>query len=109
SSPPGQLWPRGSASRDERYQPKLSRPFQTQVRLNAAEIVDLNPSSVSQTDEARIELRRPLTRLITKTTKATTGNKWIRPPATWRLKPRSQRIKSTRKIVHSIFVLLAHF
>src|SRR5580693_1248978 len=49
---------------------------------------------------------RPLRRLMTRTTSATTSSKWIRPPATWRLNPRSHRTRSITKIVQSIFVLL---
>jgi hypothetical protein len=54
----------------------------------------------------QIAVRRPPRRLMTRTTSATTSSKWIRPPATWRLKPRSHRTRSTTKIVQSITVLL---
>jgi hypothetical protein len=50
--------------------------------------------------------RRPLRRLMTRTTSATTSSKWIRPPATCRLKPKSHRMRSTTKIVQSMFYLL---
>ncbi len=47
-------------------------------------------------------LRRPLTRFITRTTSATTSRRWIRPPPTCMLKPRSHKIARTTKTVQSI-------
>src|ERR1035438_10444521 len=45
---------------------------------------------------------RPLTKLMIRTTTAMTNKRWIRLPAMWKLKPRSQRIKRMTKIVQSI-------
>jgi hypothetical protein len=53
--------------------------------------------------QRQMALRRPLTRLMTRTTSATTSNKWMSPPPTWRVKPRSHRIPRMTKIVQSIF------
>jgi hypothetical protein len=50
--------------------------------------------------------RRPLSKLMTRITNATTSSKWMRPPPIWRLKPKSHKIPRTTKIVQSIFVLL---
>jgi hypothetical protein len=50
--------------------------------------------------------RRPLSKLMTRTTNATTSSKWMRPPPIWRLKPKSHKIPRTTKIVQSIFILL---
>ena len=50
--------------------------------------------------------RRPLSKLMTSTTNATTSSKWMRPPPIWRLKPKSHKIPRTTKIVQSIFILL---
>src|SRR5713226_6788755 len=50
--------------------------------------------------------RRPLNRLTTRTTRATTSSRWIRPPATCRLKPSSHRTRRITKIVQSMFSLL---
>lgn len=50
--------------------------------------------------------RRPLSKLMTRITNATTSNKWMRPPPMWRLKPKSHKIPRTTKIVQSIFILL---
>jgi len=47
-------------------------------------------------------LRRPLSRLMTKTTSPTTRSKWIRPPPICKLKPRSHRIRRTMKMVQSM-------
>ena len=99
SLPSGEPWPRLSTSREGGHEPKLSCPFPMHRRR-------LNSPQLRQQVSSQTELRRPLTRLITKTTNATTSSKWMRPPATWRLKPSSQRIRSTTKIVQSIFVLL---
>ena len=50
--------------------------------------------------------RRPLSKLMTRITNATTSIKWMRPPPIWRLKPKSHKIPRTTKIVQSIFILL---
>jgi hypothetical protein len=46
--------------------------------------------------------RRPVTKLITKTTSAITSSKWIKAPPMCRLKPSSHRIKKIATIVQSI-------
>jgi len=47
--------------------------------------------------------RRPVSRLKTSTTSATTSRRWIRPPPICRLNPRSHRIPRTTRIVQSIY------
>jgi hypothetical protein len=47
-------------------------------------------------------VRRPLSRLMTKTTNPTIRSKWIRPPPICRLKPRSHKIRRTARTVQSI-------
>jgi len=47
-------------------------------------------------------LRRPLTKLMIRITNPTTRSKWINPPPTWRLKPRSHKITRMTKIVQRI-------
>ncbi len=59
------------------------------------------PSATSAPGNAR-QLLRPVTRLMTATTRAITSNRWIRPPATWNPQPKSQRIMRIAKIVQSI-------
>jgi hypothetical protein len=51
-------------------------------------------------------LRRPLRRLKTRTTRATTSRRCIRPPAMWKLKPRSHKIRTTTKTVQSMLTFL---
>jgi hypothetical protein len=46
-------------------------------------------------------LRRPLSRLMTRITSATTRRRWMSPPAIWKLKPSNHRTTSTTKIVQS--------
>jgi hypothetical protein len=53
--------------------------------------------------------RRPLTRLMTRTTKPTTRSKWISAPPICRLKPRSHKIRRTATIVQSMTTSCAHF
>ena len=48
---------------------------------------------------------RPLSKLTIRTTTAITSNRWIRLPATWKLKPNSHRISRITKIVQSILVI----
>jgi hypothetical protein len=52
----------------------------------------------------QMALRRPLNRLITRTTSPTTSSKWIRPPPTCKLNPRSHRISRTTRTVQSMLV-----
>src|SRR6185503_7937113 len=69
------------------------------------------PPQTTISDEIRFgqtALRRPLNRLMTKTTSPTTSSKWIRPPPTCRLKPKSHKIRSTTQIVQSIVTSSAH-
>jgi hypothetical protein len=54
----------------------------------------------------QIALRRPLNKLMAKTTNPTTSSKWIKPPPTCKLKPRSHKIRSTTQIVQSIVTSL---
>jgi hypothetical protein len=53
--------------------------------------------------------RRPLSRLMTRTTKPTTRSKWISAPPICRLKPRSHKIRRTATIVQSMSTSCAHF
>jgi hypothetical protein len=53
-------------------------------------------------------LRRPLSKLMTRTTNPTTSNKWTRLPPTCRLKPRSHKIRRTTKMVQSMSPSCAH-
>jgi hypothetical protein len=46
--------------------------------------------------------RRPLRKLKARTTSAATSSRWIRPPPTLKLKPRSHSTASTTTIVHSM-------
>src|SRR4029079_11017831 len=69
------------------------------------------PPQTTISDEIRsgqTALRRPLNRLMTKTTSTTTSSRRIRPPPTSRLKPRSHKIRSTTQIVQSIVTSSAH-
>ena len=50
----------------------------------------------------QIALRRPPTRLMTRTIRPITRSKWIRPPPICRVKPRSHKIMRATKIVQSI-------
>src|SRR5579864_7195096 len=54
-------------------------------------------------------LRLPLSRLMTTTTNATTSSKWIRPPPTCKLKPRSHRTRRIMQMVQSMANLLCSF
>ena len=47
-------------------------------------------------------VRRPLSRLMTRTTNPTIRSKWIRPPPICRLKPRSHKIRRTARTVQSM-------
>jgi hypothetical protein len=51
-------------------------------------------------------LRRPPSKLITRTTNPTTSSKWIKPPPTCKLKPRSHKIRRTTRMVQSMSNLL---
>jgi hypothetical protein len=51
-------------------------------------------------------VRRPLNRLMTRTTKPTTRSKWIKPPPICRLKPRSHKIRRTTRTVQSMSISL---
>src|SRR5271166_4324822 len=44
---------------------------------------------------------------MTRTTTAMTSKRWIRPPAMWKLKPRSHRTKRITKTVQSMSTSLA--
>jgi hypothetical protein len=53
-------------------------------------------------------VRRPLTRLMTRTTNPTISSKWIKPPPTCKLKPRSHKMRRTTQMVQSISTSCAH-
>src|SRR5581483_6972022 len=54
------------------------------------------------------DLRRPLSKLMIRSTNPTTSSKWIRPPPTCKLKPRSHKIRRTTKMVQSISPSCTH-
>ena len=53
-------------------------------------------------------VRRPLSRLMTRTTNPTTRSKWINAPPMCRLKPRSHKIRRTTKMVQSMLTSSGH-
>jgi hypothetical protein len=66
------------------------------------------PGAGTRTAFLQTALRRPLSKLMTRTTNPTTSSKWIRPPPTCKLKPRSHKIRRTTKMVQSMSTSCAH-
>ena len=63
---------------------------------------DATPDAGQQTLDVQTAVLRPLSRLMIRTTNPTTNSKWIRPPPTCKLKPRTHKIRRTTKIVQSM-------
>lgn len=79
-----------------------------QKRGYAAALTDRRASQHGHWPRRYTAPRRPVIRLITKITKATTRSKWIRLPPILKLNPRSHRIKHTAIKVQSIVSFRAH-
>ena len=67
------------------------------------ETMTLRPTAAGTRDPfLQTALRRPLNKLMTRTTSPTTRSKWMSAPPTCKLKPNSHKISKTTKIVQSM-------
>jgi hypothetical protein len=88
---------------------QASKPFATTRQHRAIRrFLQLLPAG-SRDAFLQTALRRPLSKLMTRTTNPTTSSKWIRLPPTCKLKPRSHMIKRTMKMGPKHVNLLCSF